>query len=59
MEAANDSNLTNIKIDDADYEKDPRFIEYMRLLLKHSQDERNLVPADDVFAAIKNRYGWA
>jgi len=40
------------------YEKDPRFLEYMRLLVKHSQDERNLVSAEQVFADIRGKYGW-
>ena len=44
-----------------DYEKDPRFLQYMRSRLKDAIEDRKegrLVDADVVFSSIRNRYGW-
>jgi hypothetical protein len=46
---------------DLNYEKDPRFVRYMRMRLEKAIEDRNagrLADADEVFASIRNRYGW-
>jgi hypothetical protein len=53
-------NIENV--DDAlAYEKDPKFIEYMRLRLDRAIEDREagkLVDSEAVFADIRSRYGW-
>ena len=44
-----------------DYEKDPRFVRYMKMRLEKAIEDREagrLVDADVVFANIRDRYGW-
>ena len=44
-----------------DYEKNPRFIYYMKMRLEKTIEDREagrLVDADVVFANIRDRYGW-
>jgi hypothetical protein len=44
-----------------DYEKDQRFIQYMKMRLEKTIEDREagrLVDADVVFADIRDRYGW-
>jgi len=44
-----------------DYEKDPRFIEYMKQRLEKAIEDREagrLIDADVVFAGIRDKYGW-
>ena len=44
-----------------DYEKDPRFIYYMKMRLAQAIEDREagrLIDADIVFAEIRDRYGW-
>ena len=44
-----------------DYEKDPRFVEYMKIRLDRAIEDREagrLVDADVVFAGIREKYGW-
>ena len=44
-----------------DYEKDPRFIRYMKMRLEKAIEDREagrLIDADVVFKDIRNRYGW-
>jgi hypothetical protein len=46
---------------DYDYEKDPRFVRYMKTRLENAANDRmagRLADADVVFADIRNRYGW-
>ena len=53
---------TSNEIDhDLDYEKDPRFIQYMKVRLEKAIEDREagrLVDAAVVFADIRDRYGW-
>jgi hypothetical protein len=54
------------KIDDytddiLDYEKDPRFIRYMKARLERALEDRDagrLIDSETVFAGIRDRYGW-
>jgi hypothetical protein len=44
-----------------DYEKDPRFVRYMKMRLEKAKVDREtgrLVDADVVFANIRDRHGW-
>jgi hypothetical protein len=44
-----------------DYEKDPRFVQYMKMRLEKATIDREagrLVDADVVYAGIRDRYGW-
>jgi hypothetical protein len=44
-----------------DYEKDPRFVSYMKMRLEKAIEDREtgrLVDADVVYADIRKRYGW-
>jgi len=44
-----------------DYEKDPRFVQYMRMRLEQAIEDREagrLVDADVVFADIRDKHGW-
>jgi hypothetical protein len=46
---------------DIDYEKDPRFVLYMKMRLEKAKEDREagrLVDADVVFADIRDRHGW-
>jgi hypothetical protein len=46
---------------DIDYEKDPRFVRYMKMRLEKAKEDREagrLVDADVVFANIRDRHGW-
>jgi hypothetical protein len=46
---------------DFDYEKDPRFVRYMKMRLGKAIEDRNagrLVDADAVFANIRDKHGW-
>ena len=44
-----------------DFEKDPRFVEYMKMRLERATIDREagrLIDAEDVFAGIREKYGW-
>jgi len=44
-----------------EYEKDPRFVEYMKMRLDKAIEDREagrLIDADVVFADIRDRHGW-
>jgi len=44
-----------------DYEKDPRFVQYMKKRLEKAIEDREagrLIDADVVFADIRKRFGW-
>ena len=44
-----------------DYEKDPRFVEYMKQRLDRAIEDHEagrLIDADVVFAGIRDKYGW-
>ena len=44
-----------------EYEKDPRFVQYMKMRLDKAIEDREaglLIDADVVFADIRNRHGW-
>ena len=44
-----------------EYEKDPRFVQYMKMRLEKAIEDReagSLIDADVVFADIRNRHGW-
>jgi hypothetical protein len=46
---------------DLNYEKDPRFVLYMKMRLEKAIEDREtgrLVDANVVFANIRDRYGW-
>jgi hypothetical protein len=46
---------------DIDYEKDPRFVRYMKMRLEKVKEDRKagrLIDADVVFANIRDKHGW-
>jgi hypothetical protein len=55
-------NATDNKIEQSlEYEKDPRFVQYMKMRLEKAIEDREagrLIEADVVFADIRNRHGW-
>ncbi|GHU62236.1 hypothetical protein AGMMS49983_03330 [Clostridia bacterium] len=47
--------------DTLDYEKDPRFIRYMKSRLEHALADRDaglLIDSETVFSSIRDRYEW-
>ena len=53
--------VSNETVRSLDYEKDPRFVEYMKQRLERAIEDREngrLVDADVVFAGIREKYGW-
>jgi len=59
---ANAQRVTDNKVEQTlDYEKDPRFVQYMKMRLDKAIEDREagrLIDADVVFASIRNRHGW-
>ena len=55
-------NVTDNNIEQAlEYEKDPRFVQYMKMRLEKAIEDREagrLIEADTVFTDIRNRHGW-
>jgi hypothetical protein len=43
--------------ENTDYEKDPRFVEYMKMLLELSRDRSRLMDGRKALAAIRKKYG--
>jgi len=44
-----------------EYEKDPRFVKYMKMRLDKAIEDREagrLIDADVVFASIRDQHGW-
>ena len=51
----------NVIVQALEFEKDPRFVQYMKMRLDKAIDDREagrLIDADDVFADIRDRHGW-
>jgi len=53
--------VENVAGEALEFEKDPRFVQYMKMRLDKAIDDREagrLIDADVVFADIRDRHGW-
>jgi hypothetical protein len=56
-DAENPVNIDNV----LNYEKDPKFVDYMKSRLDaaiRDREDGNLIDSDAVFTNIRDRYGW-